>query len=715
MDGLKHFLTALAVVMLIAGCSTHTVDDPVEGQSAADDFAEFDQQSTGGSDIGIEDEAAVENEIAANDTGGSTQDEFSEFDAAPSGGDAPAIDPSFDANQMAQNPSSDELPPPQEIPPADIPSSDPMAQQDFPPAEEPAMGEPTGQIVNITALQFRANDNGGTVVVEGDGPMHFDTRLNPDTNQFVIEIPSSKLPTKLTRPLNTRDFGGNVGAVNAYQNANSGTTRIVVQLRPGAPEPVVQAEGNSLLVVTTPAPSSDPMAQAGGGEMVAEESVEVETPNSKLMSSDNLEDFIANNQTFYGKKLSIETDEVDVREIFKIISDEANVNLILADDVTGKVSVKLKNVPWDQALVLLMKAKKLGYTRSGNVLRIASLQEIQKEEKDAFDLQSQRRQNAPPKVRTVQVNYAKVEDLERQLKGILSKTGTVVADARTSALIITDFDENIERAIKVVQSLDVPPQQVLIEGKIVEAQENSEESMGIRWGLNGGNATLGGGANALRLGTNMNVTPGIGQQSFNFGLNLGTFDLLGDLSATLALFEQEGKVKVLSSPRIVTMHNEKAVIEQTLQIPIRQTQQSAGPTITSISFKDVKLSLDVTPQVTNDGAVTMKIDMLREFPGSVADAVDGARPINSRKASTRVLVRNGQTAVIGGIYQNDMTQGETRVPGLGKLPVIGWLFRQTSQSDTRNELLMFLTPRIVGQLDSQVIPSQTGGDGGLDF
>lgn len=198
----------------------------------------------------------------------------------------------------------------------------------------------------------------------------------------------------------------------------------------------------------------------------------------------------------------------------------------------------------------------------------------------------------------------------------------------------------------------------------------------------------------------------------NLGFSLGTFDILGDLNATLTLFEQEGKVRVLSSPRIVTMHNEKATIEQVVQLPVRQTQVTNGISTTSVSFKDTKLALEVTPQLTNDGAVMMKLDMLREFAGEVASNADGVPSINSRKASTRVMVKNGQTAVIGGIYQNDARNTDTRVPGLGKLPFIGWLFRSKNKSEQRNELLMFLTPRILGQLDSQVIPSQTGGSSG---
>lgn len=745
MDGHKQtrslihslIIAMAAASLLVGGCSTHSVDDPVDNQSAAatDDFSDFDSNSVAKNDnFGGDDESAVESELNNKTTAApSNSDEFAQFDEPKQEDPPPAIDPGGSNETIAQEPLPEQSPlppeePPAEVPPTEIPSSEPIAQQ--PPAsEEPAMAEPTGQIVNIKSLQFRANDNGGTVVVEADGPMQFQPRMNPETNQYILEIPNSKLPAKLKRPLNTRDFAGKVGSIDAYQKKGSNTTHVVIQLRAHDGEPVVQAEGNSLLVVTSPAPpASEVIAQtpiSTTPEEAAEE--EPDVPSSKLMAVDNLEEFLANNQTFYGKKISLETDDADIRSVFKLISEEANVNLIVSDEVTGKVTVKLKNVPWDQALVLLLKTKKLGYTRSGNVLRIAPLADIQKEEKDSFDLLSQRKQNASPKVRTVQVNYAKVEDLANQVKGILSKAGTVVSDARTSSLIITDLDENIDRAVKVIQSIDVPPQQVAIEGKIVEAQNSAEESMGIQWGAGGVRTQIGQGKNTAKssLG-NIGLTPSLGlnpdmpnTNSLNFNLNMGTFDLLGDLSATLNMFEHDGKVKILSSPRIVTLHNEKASIEQILQLPIRQTTFSNGVGQTTISYKDTKLSLDVTPQLTNDGAVMMKIDMVREFPGEIDNIADGARSINSRKASTKVLVRNGQTAVIGGIYQNDTSESETRVPGLGRLPLIGWLFRSNTKSDKRNELLMFLTPRILGQLDSQVIPNKNGnesqGDGGLEL
>ncbi|PWU15964.1 MAG: type IV pilus secretin PilQ [Bdellovibrio sp.] len=774
----RHFIIATMVAGLMA-CSTQTVEDAepldagVEGAAGAeaakeagslagmdeaaksvgadtgqpkDDFTSFEDKPAAPADqqaapaAGSPDQM-IENELSqAGETpppqgappapggkpGAAPPDEFAAFDAEPAQPQQPPVDipPAVDAGQekMAKAPGIQEPPiPAPEIPPA-MPEVAPL-----PEAPAPAL-ENKPALVHIKALQYRANDNGGTVVIEADGPLQFTTRSAAENNQFIIEIPNSKLPKKLKRSLNTKDFEGSYGAIDAYQKKGSTVTRIVLQLRPNVPEPTVQAEGNALLVVNSGAAPATAQAApppgAEGGGAAPPGAPPAASPSgapaegaavSKLMTSENLEDFIANNQTFYGKKISIETDDVDIREIFKIISDEANVNLILSEEVRGKITVKLKSVPWDQALVLLMKTKKLGYSRTGNVIRISNLTDLRGEEKEAMALQTQRRLNATPKVRTVQVNYAKVEDLEKQVKGLLNKAGTVTSDPRTSSLIITDAEENIERAVKVIRSIDVPPQQVLIEGKVVEAKEDAEQNMGINWHATGAQTRVGGtDANPIFMTPNIGITPdSAGQRTFSFDLTLGTFDILGDLSASLGLFEKEGKAKILSAPRIVTMHNEAASIEQTIETPIRSSTASAGVVNNSVSFKEIKLLLEVTPQITNDGAVMMKLKVQREFLGEVADAQTGQKPNNRRVTQTRVLVRNGQTAVIGGVYQNDSSNGEGRVPWLGEIPVIGWLFKATTYSETKNELLVFVTPRILGQLDSQVIPSQTGG-GGLE-
>ena len=718
MNGFKHLVLAAALASLVACSTTPSADDGTpSAPTGGGEFSEFD--AAPGADAAANPEAGVESELAGQKAADAApKDDFSEFNdksaAAPQekaqGGDEfsdfekppaeqnvaqdtpttpPAVDSGFE-------PLPPDAPPPEAmtepIPPPTVADAPPPEVTPVAPPveapETPVVSNDSGATVNITDIQYRANDNGGTVVIEGDGPMSFHQRMNASTRQFIVEVPNSKLPRKLKRPLNTRDFGGTIGSIDAYQGKGSTTTRIVVQLRPGAPEPGVQSEGNSLFVVAEP---------PAGAETAAAEEV-AEPLNSKLLSSSSIEEFLSSNQSFYGKKISIETDEAELKDIFRLISEESSVNLIISDEVKGKLSLKLKNVPWDQALVMIMKAKKLGYTRAGNVLRIAPLGDIRAEEDDAIKMVTAKKANEPLKIKTIQVNYAKVDDLEKQVKSLLSAKGAAIADTRTSALIVTDLEENVERAEKLVHALDVPPQQVLIEGKVVEATENFERDVGINWGTSGKSSAVKGN---LRSTTSIGSTPSLGtNSSFGLKFSLGTMDVLGDLTASLNLFEQQSLVKVISSPRVVTLHNEPAEIAQTTELPLITANIAANGTATPVvNFKPVKLKLSVTPQITNDAAIILAVDVSREVAGAVVDQKTQAFPVNSRSAKTKVIVKNGQTAVIGGIYQNDANEGTTKVPWIADVPIVGWLFKAQTTKKSRTELLIFVTPRILGQLE----------------
>lgn len=689
---------------------------------------------------------------ASNDGGGSLEDELNQAEGAPSQPAASEPAPSQDvaaspsqdsgavdefaqfenetapqANNNTPPPAAEEPslppqvdtaiePPPPEVAPPPIVETAPTPE----PTPAPA---PIDQVAHIRNIKYKANDNGGTVVVEADAPLTFETRSNPDTNQFIIEVPNSQLPAKLKRPFNTRDMKGGIGSVDAYQTKGSSTTRIVVQLRAGVPEPTVQPEGNSLLVVQsggaanaepTPQVSESATPQEGSTETASQPAASGEgSPHTDLLSTSSLEEFLSGNTQFYGKKISLEVSQMDVREVFKLISEESGINLVLSDDVKGTVTLKIRQVPWDQALVVIMKARKLGYTRAGNVLRIAPLADIKAEEDDTVKLATARKAMVPLKVRMIPVSYAKIDELTNQIKPFLSERGKAVGDVRTSAMVVSDLDENLDRVAKLIASIDVPPPQVLIEGKIVEASEQFQRSIGINWSAAGQEGLVGYsmGHRPIRGRTGITVSPSIASSAAQLNFQLGTLDILGDLSATLALFEQQNTVKVLSSPRIVTLHNEPAEINQSTEVPlIKETANPGGAITRTVDFKPVKLRLQVTPQITNDASVIMGVDVSRDFLMGKVDPSDSAQAVATRSAKTKVMVRNAQTAVIGGIYQADQTNGETRVPWVGEIPIVGWLFKSKSTQNVKNELLIFLTPRILGQADSQTIPSQgTGG------
>lgn len=620
-----------------------------------------------------------------------------------------SLDSSADLFSDMEPVSNSEPPPPDEEPasPPEIAQSkvapeESISDQGIPPSDIPADSPPLTDnqqlkpsVSQILGLDYKAYENGGTVVITGNQPLKYSVRKNRELNQFVVEVKDSILPIRLQRPFFAKDIPGIVGAIQAYQSSSSDLSNIVIQLRAGFPEPLVQADGNKLLVVMqseeSPSVYSPRLASGSSGS----------DAQGALLSTASLEDYLRANSKFYGKKISIEFDDIELRDVFKLITEEAGINMIVAEDVKGKMSLKLRDVPWDQALVLILKSKRLGYTRSGNVLRIANLNEIRQEEEEAVKAALAIKDTAPLKVRLIPISYAPVTEIEKQVKPFLSKRGSVAVDARTSAVIVSDIEENLSRIEKVVASVDIPPTQVLIEGKIVEASDQFERRFGINWTASGKQIAVG----SQSLNIPFQVSPAAaatggtaGSASFfNFNPSFGTVDVLGELSAALSLYEREGQVKVLSSPRIVTLHNEAASIAQSLAVPVTSsTPGPGGVPITQVTYREAKLSLNVTPNVTNDGGVIMTVDVSREIP-TEADPSSGQRSFTNRSAKTKVLIRNAQTAVIGGVYQNDITEVENRVPGLGNLPLVGWLFKARGRENRRSELMIFLTPRIIAQ------------------
>ncbi len=620
-----------------------------------------------------------------------------------------------------------EVPPPAVVPePAPLPEVAPPAT--------PMAAQTTAPPVEITGVKFQANDAGGTVVVEANGPVAYTTRTNPDLKQFVVEVENAHLPSKLKRSLNTKDIRGAIGTVDAYQNAGSTTARFVIQMRDGVANPTVQAEGNSLLIVSggaaaAPEPtqaSNEPAASNGAAAASAAESTSttaaagdtqylnssdpnVNMSDDKILASQNLSDFMAGNTKFYGKKISIETSNMDVREALKFLTEESGVNMVISDEVKGNLSLKLRQVPWDQALVVIMKARKLGYTRQGNVLRIAPLTDLRQEEDDAAKLALAHKAIEPMKVRMFPISYAKVDELEKKIKDFLSEKGKVIGDPRTNALVVTDQEDVLSRVAKLVANLDVQPPQVLIEGKIVEAKDSFMRSVGVNWGSTGAPVNLGSGKRGpVNMTPSFSTSPSVaGTGNFNLGLNIGTLDFLGNLTASLALSERDEQVKVISSPRIMTLSNEQASISQTTELPLKTVTVTNGTTQETYQFKPVTLKLDVTPQITSDSSVIMKIEVDRQFAGAVVSTSTEAVPINSREAKTRVLVKNGQTAVIGGIYQSDATDFEVGIPWAKDLPIVGSLFRTTTKTKEKIELVIFLTPRIMAQMEAAAASSAT--------
>lgn len=615
-------------------------------------------------------------------------------------------------------------------------------------AAEPVAPTAVGEDVQITDIQYDTKKSGGTVLIHTSGAATYRTREIPSQNQVVVEIANAKLPERLKRPFNTKDFRQAVVSLNAYQEAGSNTARVVLQFRQPRSVEVTQ-DGSLLSIVTatgagaantvaansssaghsvTSSSSGSEDFDSGENADLGDEELSASTSSSaassvaesasssssaskgtgRILPTSTLDQERAGDVRFYGKPISIEVRDTPVRDVITLISDQSGANIIMSDDVQGGITIKLRQIPWDQALAIIMKTRGLGYIRQGSVLRIAPIRQIQAEAEEARRILEAQEATLPLRVKVIPVSFASVTLLAGQIRTVLqggtsttggaqggfsaaptNTRGKVEADARSSSLIVTDTDENIRRIEQLVKALDTAPLQVMIEGKIVEAKEEMGRRLGVNWGYQGQDLGFAGGT----LSHNASISPTIGAANTTLDLKLGTLDFLGDLNAKLSLFENESIARVISSPRVITMNAQQATIEQSVNIAVPTTTVTTGaPSQTSITYKAIPTTLSVTPQITPGGDVLMNVSFRREFQ---AGGTGAEVPIESRDVKTNVMVKNGQTTVIGGIYQADQTDSEEGTPFLRKLPVVGWLFKSKAQTSVRNELLVFITPRIL--------------------
>ncbi len=631
--------------------------------------------------------------------GASTQQKNDEFSSSPTQAQ----------NQKQQKPM--ETPPPLDETPAPAISQNNSSN---------GASTDTGFPATMTALDFKANDNGGTVVVKTNRPVTYTTRRNNKNNQFIIELQNTQVPKKFTRSLNTKEFPGAIASINAYQSSGGqNIARVILQLREDV-EPSVSQSGRAINIAAagggeqTPSTVSKPMAknkrsamnEDNGSDMQEEEdqSQNMDTgepavkADSRIMENKSFESFLLGQSKFYGRRISIEVTNQDIREVFKFISEESGMNIILDDDVKGTVTMKLKKVPWDQILAIVLQSRQLGYVRNGTILRIASLKNLATDSQNALRVIESQKDLQPIRVQVFPMSYAKVDEFMSEANSLLSKRGKASADKRTNTLIVSDISENLSKIKALISKLDTQTPQVLIEAKIVEAKDTFEKSVGVKWNANGGTTVVGMGARdtgPMTLVPTIASDP-IGAAGSNSSLNLqlGTFDVIGNLNATLQLLETENQIKLISSPRIVALDRTEASIEQTSSFPIISTTLATAttPAIQTVTFKDIKLELKVTPQITVDGGVIMAIEVTRELKGAVIGGIPG---VDRRIAKAQVLVENGDTIVLGGIYNSDVNVSESGVPILSKIPILGALFRYKDTAKTKNELVIFMTPRIL--------------------
>jgi type IV pilus assembly protein PilQ len=595
----------------------------------------------------------------------------------------------------------------------------------------------------------------GKAPVKGPAVVGIDLEDLPDASNVVIATAGdppyqvSKKPGGVTlvfkgaaaekgllRPIDAGKFDIPVKAVTP-SGGKSGVT-VAVAFAPGSPYTVEKRDGSVVVAFPKGAAGgkADLVARAvpGSAPNVAKANDEPESVDGKAEPAANegtqswgfLTGSSDVGRKYRGQRISMDFKDADVTNVFRIIAEVSNLNIITSDDVKGKVSLRLVNVPWDQALDIVLRSKSLGASQDGNVLRIAPLSSLRKEEQDRFDSQKlveQSRQEALNRAAeakatqeavfdTIPVSYSKASELLAKIKPLASKYGKLDSDDRTNVLIIRDLPKNIAEVKTLVATLDTATPQVLIEARIVEVDTSFTRELGVQWGgtfVAGGSTKYGitgaqDTSGAITSGSAL-VDAVTALATPNYAVNLPAaigsgsgggiaFGILRDnlrLDLSLSALEASGKGKVISSPKIVTTDNKEATIEQGTQIPY-STVSASG---TNTQFVDATLSLKVTPHITPDGRVSMKLEAKNDSQGQTG--ANGQPAINKKKATTEVLIRDGETTVIGGILQISRTENQSAVPWLSKIPVLGYLFRKDSNTTSNRELLIFITPKVLKQ------------------
>ena len=529
-------------------------------------------------------------------------------------------------------------------------------------------------------IDFRRgpNNSGRIVVALSSNEVGVDIRQQGKT--VVVEFMKTALPEGLRRRLDVTDFGTPVQTVTTSQVGDK--VRMVVEPTGQWEQSAYQSDNQFVLEVRPQKVDPDKLTQGTG---------------------------------FNGEKLSLNFQNIEIRSLLQVIADFTNFNVVTSDTVTGSVTLRLKDVPWDQALDIILQAKGLGMRKTGNVLLIAPKDELAA--KDKQELESRVAIQGLEAVRTqsFQINYAKASEIAAQISAggagantarILSSRGSVIAEPRTNQLFVTDIPSKLEQVQSFIGKLDIAVRQVLIEARIVEASDTFGRSLGVRLGggMIGAAGALSNGNTNVTLGTNYGATAadtsgnfvsfpastlGVANSAASFAVSIFNAAANRFLNLELSALEADGKGKIVSSPRVVTADQVKALIEQGTEFPY-QTATSSGAT--SLAFRKANLKLEVTPQITPEGNIILDLDVNKDSRGETTAA---GIAIDTKHIKTQVLVENGGTVVIGGIFTLEETNNETKVPLLGDVPYLGNLFKSRERTSRKQEMLVFITPKMI--------------------
>jgi len=546
----------------------------------------------------------------------------------------------------------------------------------------------------LRSIDFRRGSEGtGRVIVKLSDP-HIHINLHQLGNQIVVDFADAGVPANLMRRYDATDFGTPVSGFDVTRVGNG--ARIAINANGDYEQLAYQSDDQYVVEV----------APKRKGVAAAEEKPQ-----------------------YTGERLTLNFQDIETRAVLQLLADASGQNIVVSDSVTGNVTLRLQNVPWDQALDIVLRTKGLDKRKQDNVIIVAPQEELASREKADLAARKDIQELAPLRSEYLQVNYAKASDMAALIKtqsgSLLSTRGSVAVDERTNTLLLQDTSDRLADIRRLVATLDIPVRQVLIEARIVVVNDDFARSLGTRFGVttaqrngnNGlwtttGNAVgtdqiIGSGiTNVASTGNPFPVTVPTGTNAPNrYNVNLPASNPAGSLAVgilgsnfivdlELSAAQAETRANVISSPRVITANQKEAIIEQGVEIPY---QQSASSGATTIQFKKAVLSLKVTPQITPDNRIVLDLDVKKDSVGTVIVTSGGVNvpSIDTREIATQVLVNDGQTVVLGGILETTTRDTDTKVPYLGDIPVLGHLFKTTNKTDNKDELLIFVTPKIV--------------------
>ncbi|HEY3486561.1 MAG TPA: type IV pilus secretin PilQ family protein, partial [Gammaproteobacteria bacterium] len=563
-------------------------------------------------------------------------------------------------------------------------SSTAAAGSSLPPSKGKSKGAaviPRKSSRTINDIDFRRGGKGeGRVIVNLSEP-NIPIDVKQEGEKLVVDFIGAALPDALARRLDVVDFATPAKTVDSFIN------------------------GSNVRIIVTPLDSNY--------EHLAYQSDDVFTLELKPIPKEVREQQVKEKFGYTGERLSLNFQDIEVRSVLQLIADFTNLNVVVSDSVSGTLTLRLKNVPWDQALDIILDSKGLAQRKSGNVLLIAPTEEIATREKLELEAVKQVQELAPLRSEYVQINYAKAEELAALLRGgekaggsLLSERGRVTIDQRTNTLLVQDTADKLEEVRALVTRLDIPVRQVEIVSRIVIASNDFNKELGIRFGATRSSVTADGdgtintgnlnavtdilNGDDIELNDRMNVNlPTTGGSFGTLALALAKLPFGTLLELELSSLQAEGRGEVISTPRVLTANQKEAFIEQGVEIPYEVATSSGA---TAIAFKKAVLSLLVTPQITPDDRIIMDLTVNND---TVGELFSGIPSIDTREVNTQVLVNNGETIVLGGIFEQNTREDVAKVPFFGDLPGIGRLFKRTTTEDDKSELLIFVTPKII--------------------